>query len=378
MDTKITGVNPTDVSTVWDALNPDGTLKPEFDTQQNRENWVLMQGEDYKTFKIKLNKLIVIGHGDYDNLRGMAAKRYILGRALAMFRTWMARYAYTRYGGVETDIELGYVTKGRYRSFTPGSASMGGAALGTILLPGVGTVIGGAAGFGMGYFFGAEAGSNFFDDLLFNSKQMLRKLAFQKTEYDQRYSEVDAANMRSNLTELTIVLSLFTAFLLTKMVLWDDDDEKDDPKRKAHNLLANYLMRGISDITMFTSPDGVIELQDNALSILGFFERLGRLGKYTYKRILGQHIIPTGYNAGEDGFINAIEDAVLPNIFVGLMELNPSLGYDKMMKHQFQRSEWDKFFYSEKRLAKDQKMRNNAKKKADARKAEKSRWWETD
>lgn len=366
MDAKITGNNG-EQSTVWDALQEDGTLKPEFDNQANRENWVEMKGPEYRTFKVNLNKAIVIAHGDYDNLRGMSGKREVLWRMVMMFRTWLPRAFYTRAGGVQTDIELGYVTKGRYRSYTPGSASVAGAIMGSILLPGVGAVVGGAAGYGLATFFGVRSNTSLGEEIVFTTKQLIRKLMFKSTQFDQRFTEVDAANMRANLTELVMITSLFTAFLLTKMVLWDDDDEKDDPKRKAHNLLVNYSMRMMSDIMMFTTPQGYLETEDQLVPLLGLVERYGDWFAALYKLMAGQDTIPTGYNAGESRFINATERAFLPNIFVGLMELDPSLGFSSPMKMQYKKTPWDQMFYSQERLDKNERQRETAKKRKEER-----------
>jgi len=373
MDTKITGIDGT-VSSVWDALKEDGTLKDNFNTTQHNEDWVLMRGENYNNFKVKLNKAIVVTHGDYDTLRGMKAKRSILGRMATMFRTWLPRAYYTRFGGEQEDIELGHITKGRYRSYTPASGLIAGASMGTILVPGIGTVVGGALGYGAAAFTGVKAGT-FGEDLMFTTKQLLRKLAGKSTQFDDKFSEVDAANLRANLTELVMLMSMFTAYLMTKMFLWDDDDERDDPKRKAHNLLANYTMRMMGDVMMFTSPMGFNELQSNILPIASMIGRTARVMDYFMKMLNGEHIIPTGYNAGENGFINAVEDAFIPNAFVGIMELDPTLGYDKITKRQFKTTRWDKMFYSEERKQKNQRQRENAKKRKEKREAENQPWW---
>jgi len=374
MDTPITGIDGT-VSNVWDALNEDGTLKANFNTTENNENWVLMRGNQYKEYKVKLNKAIVTAHGDYDTLRGMKAKESVIGRMATMFRTWLPRAYYTRFGGEQEDIEMGHITKGRYRSYTPASAAIAAASMGTILVPGVGTIVGGAIGYGAASFMGVKNGT-FGEDLLFTTKQILRKLAGRKTQFDQKFSEVDAANLRANLTELVMLMSIFSAHLMTKMFLWDDDDERDDPRRKAHNLLANYTMRMMGDIMMFTSPSGFNELQSNVLPVMSMVNRTSRVLDYFMKMINGEHIIPTGYNAGENGFINAVEDAFIPNALVGIMELDPTLGYDKMTKRQFKTTRWDKMFYSEERKQRNQKQRDTAREKKREREADNKPWWE--
>jgi hypothetical protein len=146
-----------------------------------------------------------------------------------------------------------YIRKGRYRSYTAGQLATSGAAIGTMVLPGIGTVGGAALGGLVGKFFGMQTEESFMSDTLFTLKQLARKLMFssnRNTAFEDRFTKTDAANIRKNMTELYLMLGLMgVALLLTSMV--DDDDEKDDV---AINFLLNQTIRLRTDIGFYTNP----------------------------------------------------------------------------------------------------------------------------
>jgi hypothetical protein len=120
-------------------------LKDEFRTEENVKNWEELQGDDYLNFKQKLHKAIVLGHGNYDELRGMMIKSNSAGKAIAMFKTWLPMQLYWRFAKEQDDIQSGTIGfKGRYLSYGAGGAALHGAAVGLAVFGPIGFAVGGS------------------------------------------------------------------------------------------------------------------------------------------------------------------------------------------------------------------------------------------
>src|SRR5690606_7210245 len=87
MDQKITDIHGNE-SNVWEAMNPDGTLKEPFKTTENVENWENANGEQYKKFTSTVGQAISFQHGDYSKIRGMKASEEVTGKVILMFKRW--------------------------------------------------------------------------------------------------------------------------------------------------------------------------------------------------------------------------------------------------------------------------------------------------
>ena len=110
-------------SNVFDALNPDGTLKPQFKVGdigfENQKNWELMQGDTFKQWSSKTEAMINLAHGNYHELRGMLIKQYTLGKSAMMFKSWMPMNLASKFAVEQESAILGKKKfKGRYRSWT--------------------------------------------------------------------------------------------------------------------------------------------------------------------------------------------------------------------------------------------------------------------
>lgn len=368
-------------SNVWDAMNPDGSLKEEFRSEENIENWENANGQQYNDYKSHMRKLIVNAHGDYDELRGNMASEYISGKALLMFKRWMSRQFYQRFAMTpQSDLEVGIKDyKGRYLSHTKVSGFLHGAIIGFgglgLLGSGpLGLLIGGGVGLTLGKFYGANTGMNFLKELSFVSKELFMNMVripvnnivgkqvikdgdYSKLEKEGKISERDVKNMRSNLIDMSITLAWLALLLFTKGLLWDDEDEKDDPKRKAHNLLANRFMQLSSQASMYLDP---VETWNNTvgnLPILKFFTEVGKTAEEAQDFLEGQDTIPTGPNAGESALYNQIEKTFFPGAFKGV------LGFESHMKKQFRASAFDQWFYGDEKKAKKDIQQLKAKTK---------------
>ena len=347
-------------SNVWDAMNPDGTLKDEFRTKENIENWENSNGKEYNDFKSHTRKTIVNIHGDYDDLRGNMASEYILGKAILMFKRWMTRQIYQRFAKPQVDLETGIKdVKGRYRSHTQASAFLHGSIIGLVAGP-VGALIGGGMGVAFGKFYGANTGLGFLQELLFATKKLslnmmgipinnlLGKQVINTNNYSKlnKMSSRDVKNMRANLTEMSITLAAIGMYLFTKGFLWDDDDDDDDKRRQAHNLLANTFMQLSSEMSMYLNP---VEMWDNTLNNLPVLRFLGNVGKTVIKAenlLEGKDTIVSGPNYGESALYNQVERTFFPSILKG------NFGLESRMKRQFKHSAFDSWFYGDEKTAK--------------------------
>lgn len=251
---------------LWEAFGPDGKLKEGYTSDVDEIRMIQ-----------KIKRIIEMNHGDYNN--ALQVKATFAGRALTQFRTWMFEGFANRFEGEKVDYALSYglsepyVRKGRYRSYTKGQLTTTGAALGTVLLPGIGTALGAGAGYLVGKFAGLDTKENALSDTLFTLKQLARKLMFKPTRFQDRFNATDAANMRKNMTELYIMMGLMGVALLLKGMV-DDDDEKDS---MVTNFLLNQTVRLRTDIGFYTNPLEAEKLTKTALPMAGMVQDISEL-----------------------------------------------------------------------------------------------------
>ena len=234
---------------MWEAYDKFGNIKEGYTVEGTEEQLVR-----------KIKRVIEMNHGDYNN--PLMIKKTFGGRAVSQFRTWMFEGFANRFEGEKIDhalsygLEDSYIRKGRYRSYTQGQLATTAATIGTFMLPGIGTLVGGGVGYLSGKFFGLQQERNGLSDTLFTLKQLARKLLFQKTQFDERgFTKVDAANMRKNMTELLLFVGLASLTLALKALLPDDDDESKEAKDNfVINFLLNQSTRLQTDIAFYTNP----------------------------------------------------------------------------------------------------------------------------
>lgn len=271
MDMKAKDPDGNEVS-LWDAMGADGKIKDGFTTEM----------EIPKVIQ-KIRRISEMTHGDYNN--NLRVKSTAIGRALSQFRTWMFEGFAGRFEGEKPDYMLSYGTdeiyirKGRYRSYTAGQLTTAGAAIGTMMLPGIGTVIGAGIGAVAGKLGGLQTEYSAMEDTLFSLKQLARKLMFMKTDYGTKFSKVDAANMRKNMMELHIMLGLMGVALLLKAGM----DDEDEDKSMAANFLLNQTVRLRTDIGFYTNPLEFEKLTKTAVPMAALVEDVAQVVKDTRK-----------------------------------------------------------------------------------------------
>lgn len=294
METKVK-VDGKEMS-VWDAYSvneegdpvfPKGT---DFESVFNREDYEKLSEErkaelnEIGEFKLKqrIDKMIKLNHGNYDPDTPLAGKRKIFGRMLMQFRTWALQGFHERFGKYKVDTQLidrrtgaeFLERKGRYRSYLAYYKSSSG-------------IVGGMKDtFNLVY-------------------QLLRKAAWQKTTFQgmadegerEGFTDVDAANMRKNMTEIMLWLMLLATTLLMKL---GSDDDDDDDKKLAYFFLINQVGRINTDIWFYTSPLAFERLTRNAIPAFSLVTDAAKVGQDIIRIIGGgEDILQSGPNKGK-------------------------------------------------------------------------------
>lgn len=224
-------------STLWDVLDESGDIPEGYTIEGKKLDW-----DSMIDFKIEVDQVVKKTHGNYDSESPITIKNSSIGRLMSQFRTWMFEGVASRWESEKFDDVLNMQTKGRWRSY-------------------------------------ASAMSNV-SDILFTVKQLARKASFQSTKFDERFSEVDAANMRANLTEIIIFMNLYAMGALLSAFAGDDEDDNS----YVLNFLMNQMGRLQSDILLYINPMEVQKMQKNIIpatvildDVSGWFEAVGYL-----------------------------------------------------------------------------------------------------
>jgi len=207
-----------ETSSLWDILDESGNIPEGYMVGSKALNQDFMVD-----FKIQVDQAVKKTHGNYDSESPVVLKNAALGRLVSQFRTWMFEGVASRFESEKRDDILNMQVKGRWRSY--GSAF------------------------------------NSIDNSLFTMKQLIRKATLQSTQFDERMSEVDAANMRANLTEVMILMSLY-GFAAVLSAFSSDDEEKDP---YVLNFLMNQMGRLQTDILLYVNPTEVQKIQKSII-----------------------------------------------------------------------------------------------------------------
>lgn len=363
------------VSNVWDAIDSEGQLKEEFRTDENISNWEKADGSNYNDFSSLINKAIVNAHGDYDQLRGNIATEFVAGKALLMFKRWMARQFYQRLGKEQIDLEAGIGDfKGRYRSHTQVSGALHGGIIGfaglSLLGAGpLGLLIGGAGGLLAGKFYGANTDIGFLKELSIVGKELFMNMVRIPTntitgketirniklEGLEGLSPRDINNMKSNLVDMSLTLGWVALLLFTKAMFWDDDDEEGSLRRNTHNILANKFMQLASQSAQYVNPVDTWDNTFGSVAILRFLNDVGQTAVKAQAALEGRDILQSGPNAGESALMNQVEKTFFPGV------LKDNIGFASQMERQFKKSPFDTWFFTEETKAEKEIKRIRAK-----------------
>jgi len=268
-----------------------------YDNNGNLKEGVEFVNKEYNTdlFKVRLDKIIKMNHGNYDPDAPLSIKRHMWGRALVQFKTWALQGFAERFMDELPDIQLGITRKGRYRSYASYYKTM------------------------------QENGTGWIPATFNITKQLLRKAAFGKynTQFDeiQGLSEVDAANMRKNMTEIMTLISITVLTLLIKAAFVDDDDK--DLKYIAYFWI-NQLNRLNTDMSFYTSPLAFEKLQQNTIPAFSLVTDTQKALIASWNLISGgQDILKQGPNKGQSKAARAI-NRVIPSPISAFQRLQSS------------------------------------------------------
>lgn len=387
--TKIQGVDaqgqPVE-SNVWDAFEEGGTgkLKEEFRTEENIKNWEDITGDAGLFTKDKINQLIVLAHGNYDELRGMLAKSNTAGKALMMFKTWLPQQIFWRLGSRQDNILSGVKGfRGKYFSYGIGSGAVHGAVVGTAMLGLLGTVVGGIAGASAGAFFGTKVTRNLgltstsdsislLKETVITTKVLVQKMIGMPVnaaigrmlidttgkEFDawvgkRNFTQQDANALKANMADIALQLLWIGMGLLVRKIFGaDEDDDKKGLKASTYNYLINLSMQLSSQAAMYVNPVEGHNTAVGSIAPLAYLSDIWGFVSAIERYIHDEDIIQSGPYAGESrlkrasvkAFVpgsikSAVPDKVPTSVGEGLQALMGEKG-----KRQFQSHRFDKYF----------------------------------
>jgi hypothetical protein len=224
----------------------DKSWEGDFNKKEDNRKWL--------DFKLKVDQVIAKVHGNYNPDAPIRAKRYVLGRALMQFRTWIPEGVESRFGAAKYDELLQRNVEGRYRTAGKIFNDYGFWTTANILL---------------------NPKTFFNNDTVFD---ILRTT-------DPGELALIKENMKKNLSELYIKLSM-TALALILAGLDDDDDELT---KKARNLALNTIYRMGDDIEFYYSPIAMENITRNIIPATGLI-------------VDGYKFLDAIYEIDEDGF----------------------------------------------------------------------------
>jgi hypothetical protein len=376
LDQKVTSTITGKTVNVFEAMDNNGKLMPEYATEENIEAWENARGNTFLTYKKNLSNTIELGHGNYDVLKGMLAKSTTAGKFLMMFKTWLPMQLYWRFATRQVDMQSGSVDfKGKYWSYGIGSGALHGATVGLGFAGPFGAVIGAMVGIGFGAYNNHKNGrtediTGVLKETLTSTMMLLKKMVGMPVnsllgrsvietnkgvkignttfDFDSRvgkkgFTANDAKALNSNMTDIAMQLTFLALLVLVKATLWDDDDEADSTERQWHNLLVNKIMQLASQggsYVNITSKEGVLHTTVGSVAAFAYMLDVGKVLVAVDKFFGGEDTIKTGVTAGESRLGNQLIKTVVPGMFKSPL----SLGFDKQMERQFQASPLDRYF----------------------------------
>jgi len=225
---------------VWEDFDEDG-------------NYVGDGSFDIDSFKIKLDQVVKMLHGNYDPDSPINIKKSTLGRMASQFRTWMFESVNNRWQKGEYDQLLGRYKKGRYRNYK----------LSHLML----------------YPLVKDFYSAFTTDM-----NMLEGEA-----------KADVANMRKNFAEIMILSAVVSLALMAKGLA--DDEEEDE--QFVINYLLNNLSRVQADITFYVNPMEAENLINHIIPAASVFHDATSALGASIDLLMGEDEIERGVFAGD-------------------------------------------------------------------------------
>jgi hypothetical protein len=204
----------------WKTMDTPGQSLTEFARMQNK--------------MIQVNKYL---HGNYDPNSPILLKKYLVGRLLGQFRSWIPYGFKQRFGKEQYDRMLGRTFKGRYRTL-----------------------------YDIGFTKSIRG--------LIGSAIHADEFAYGKKGTKDRLSDVNIDNLKMALREMQVLISLMATAALLKAAFEDLDD--DDFLKGAGYVAINQLYRVEQDIYFYLSPNTFEEILRNPISVMQVYSDFGR------------------------------------------------------------------------------------------------------
>ena len=243
--------------------------------------------------RIKLDKLIMQLHGNYDNMSPQQAKRVFLGRAVSQFRTFLTEAIATRVETERFDENLESWVKGRYRSVLD-----------------------------------VYQNTEVKDMSLATAKGVIKQLSFgllfKKHDLSEllngnQLKDIDIVNMRKIAKEISFIITT-NLFLLSLRALAGDDEEDENG---ITNVLINQGTRIRTDLLLYINPNEYKKLVKDIIPVLTLFDDADRWTKAVYKLSQGEDTIESGVHSG-DSYLATTVFKTIPGFSKGYSIYNSS------------------------------------------------------
>lgn len=238
-------------SNLYDALDENGELKPEFQTEENISKWTIntesTEINDIQRLRAKINEINIRNTGNYDPNQPIPVNSKAAGQAILQFRRWLLEGFAQRFEKERESDTLGRKIKGRYITYR----DLGIKNSASIIL-----------------------------------KMLLKKATFQKISDEDLIEmgvedEVDIENMRKNATGVIMTIMLTMGMLiLSKM--FDDDDEKDF---SLLNFTLNMGGRLQQDLWFYSNPGTANDFLGNIVPSARLYDKITGWMEASFKQI---------------------------------------------------------------------------------------------
>jgi len=248
---------------MWEAFDVDGQWKTEY----GEEPKALI-----KQLRHRIDQTVKMNHGNYDPISGLRVKDTFMGRALSQFRTWMFEGVAVRFEGEKEDKVLGITRKGRYVSMKDFYSNVG-------FSQGVLATIKGflrSASFGV----------------------IFKGMDFENFSTNSNLKEVDIANMRKMMVELSMLVGVATTYAMLSLLAAGLDDEDDKNKKLALNMLINQGIRLKTDILFYLDPREFKSLLRDIVPAASVIKDTFEFMDAIYDFAIGEDEIKTGVYSG--------------------------------------------------------------------------------
>lgn len=242
-------------SNLYDALDNNGNLKEEFQTEENINNWnINLESQTINEFertRAKINEVNIKNMGNYDPNQPIPINSHAAGQAVLQFRRWLLEGIAQRFEGERMSHTLKRKVKGRYITYK---------------------------------------------DIVMNPKQgwktlastmfllMSRKLTLRSVSNDELIKlgieqSVDIENMRKNATGVMITIMIMSALLILSSI-FEDDEDKDFSLTK---YLLNMGGRLNQDLWFYSNPGEANSFLDNIVPSMKLYDKVTLWGETVFK-----------------------------------------------------------------------------------------------